>query len=687
MSATDIEATPANNRARASTTGRATSLLRCLAIVIVPAALLPWGKVQLLERGGFYNAARAVGAPTGGDDHSFSLLQQLSFLRADLLVAAIIIPLITLLLAKLLGRLRTPVIAVLAITMVWALYIEFQTQKQIGRFLSMHLLEDALRFSQTETGIAGGYVDQYAILKPAACTLFILVAAWWASGTVAVREQTVMRRRTRAIALAASAVLPVGVTLLAWGPWLDANNMQRGVLTLITRAFQEFENPELEAELAKVTPDQLVSRYRAYTGSPQPLATPEHFGVAAGCDVLLYVMETAPASLYESLNDADLPNIARLRQRAWTSKQHHTTFPYTSHAVWSLFTSWYPSSTIANYPDFAQDRDYPGLMQSLKAAGYTTATYSADEFTYLNDDTMFALAGVNKRLYTYNVALPDRLPSAPDKATAQLMVREQAAIDQLKADITAWTQNGQRYATAFLPQIGHGPWRNMDGKSNTKFVRGQSVLRFQDQYIGQIIDHLASLGRLDNTIILVTGDHGVRARREASEFQPGMIADMSFRVPLVLYCPPAVAQQQEIAWQTSHIDVAPSILDLIGVRDKRRASEQGSPMWDPRLRDRTLYFFAANYLGCDGYRTADGQCFMWNRVEDLTYGSNSLHFDADALLRTDVDGKRVRENIAVMDAVRKAWLVHAPVRSDGSLPAAKVPTHCDRGSVADAYRQ
>src|SRR5688572_18966070 len=138
MSATDTEATPNTEQFMESASRRPTSLLRCLVIIIVPAALLPWGKVQFLDRGGFYNAARAMGTHTGVDDHPFSLLQQLSFLRADLLVAAIIMPLITLLLAKLLGRLRTPVIAVLAITMVWALYIEFQTQKQIGRFLSMH---------------------------------------------------------------------------------------------------------------------------------------------------------------------------------------------------------------------------------------------------------------------------------------------------------------------------------------------------------------------------------------------------------------------------------------------------------------------------------------------------------------------------------------------------------------------
>jgi arylsulfatase A-like enzyme len=686
MSVTETEVRLAPDKHCATAPYRPVSILRCLAIIIVPAVLLPWGKLQLLERGGFYHVARAVTGNAAVGDPSFTMLEKLTFFRADLLAAVIIMPLLTLLLAKLLGKLRTPIIALVALAMVWALYIEFQAQKQIGRFLSMHLLEDALRFTQTETGIAGGYVDRFAMLKPAACSLFILLAAWWASGSVRVREQTVARRRTRAMTLAAAIALPIIVTLTAWGPWLESNNMQRGVLTHIARAFQEFENPQLEAELANLSADQLISRYQSYTGSPRPMDNPAHFGVAAGCDVLLFVMETAPATLYDSLTDADLPNIARLRQRAWTSKQHHTTFPYTSHAVWSLLTSWYPSSAIGNYPDYARDRKYPGLMQSLKSAGYATTMYSADEFTFFNDDSMYALAGVDKRLYTYNAALPAKLPAAPDKGTAQLMACEQAAIDQLKADMTQWTRNNQRFASVFVPQIGHGPWRNMDGKSNTKFARGQSVIRFQDGYIGQIIDHLESLGRLDKTIIVVTGDHGVRARREATEFQPGMIGEMSFRVPLVLYCPPALSKVEQIPWQTSHIDVAPSILDLIGIRDNLRASEQGSPMWDERLRDRTLYFFAANYLGCDGYRVADGQCFMWNRIEGLTYQSNDLAFDAGRIIRDDAKHRSVMENIAVMDAVRKVWLVHAPMREGGPLLAPKTPRQCKTDEVANAQR-
>ena len=55
---------------------------------------------------------------------------------------------------------------------------------------------------------------------------------------------------------------------------------------------------------------------------------------------------------------------------------------------------------------------------------------------------------------------------------------------------------------------------------------------------------------------------------------------------------------------TSHIDIAPSVLDLLGIEDDR-GLELGSPMWEPALADRTTFFFARSYLGADGYQRSN----------------------------------------------------------------------------------
>ena len=75
---------------------------------------------------------------------------------------------------------------------------------------------------------------------------------------------------------------------------------------------------------------------------------------------------------------------------------------------------------------------------------------------------------------------------------------------------------------------------------------------------------------------------------------------------------------------TSHIDLTPSILDLIGVTEGRDF-ELGSPMWDERIGRRATFFWANEYLGADGFHQ-DGQYYMWRSMSDTFYHSSVFEF-------------------------------------------------------------
>ena len=57
-----------------------------------------------------------------------------------------------------------------------------------------------------------------------------------------------------------------------------------------------------------------------------------------------------------------------------------------------------------------------------------------------------------------------------------------------------------------------------------------------------------------------------------------MIDAYSFHVPLLVYAPEALRSTSNIASLTSHIDIQPTVLDLLGL-EKGREFEQGSPIW------------------------------------------------------------------------------------------------------------
>ena len=106
---------------------------------------------------------------------------------------------------------------------------------------------------------------------------------------------------------------------------------------------------------------------------------------------------------------------------------------------------------------------------------------------------------------------------------------------------------------------------------------------------------------------------------------------------------------------TSHIDIAPSILDLLGI-ERDRKWEQGAPVWDERLFNRTTCFWATMLFGADGCVT-EGRFFMWNRIHDRVYSGNRLKFGEDDYVPPGSPRHReFAQRIQAMDQIRKAWL-------------------------------
>lgn len=152
----------------------------------------------------------------------------------------------------------------------------------------------------------------------------------------------------------------------------------------------------------------------------------------------------------------------------------------------------------------------------------------------------------------------------------------------------------------------------------------------------------------------MTADHGVRFAEEDSRFRPGTIDDYTFHLPLLLYAPPARRDTKFIEWATSHIDIQPSILDLLGV-DRGRQFEQGSPIWNEALARRTVFFWAGRALGADGFHRG-GEYFMWNRLRDTVYRNSIMRFSEANRVRDQATAHSVMEEIEKMDLLRRSWL-------------------------------
>jgi choline-sulfatase len=92
----------------------------------------------------------------------------------------------------------------------------------------------------------------------------------------------------------------------------------------------------------------------------------------------------------------------------------------------------------------------------------------------------------------------------------------------------------------------------------------EGEVAFADHCVGQVLEKLRQLGLYDETLIVITGDHG-EMLGEHGELNHGFfIYESALRVPLVVRVPRAPASSRQVDLPVSLIDIVPTIVSLAG---------------------------------------------------------------------------------------------------------------------------
>ena len=136
-----------------------------------------------------------------------------------------------------------------------------------------------------------------------------------------------------------------------------------------------------------------------------------------------------------------------------------------------------------------------------------------------------------------------------------------------------WTRNGEYYAGldadvnmtskgVLTQDYSYLPTRDQI-KNEINGISGKDPrhawLRWFDHAVGAVVDKLREKGKLDNTLIIITSDHGDFNKGKSTNYEGGI------KVPLMMYWKNGISTTGTYNELVQNIDFAPTFLDLAGV--------------------------------------------------------------------------------------------------------------------------
>lgn len=295
------------------------------------------------------------------------------------------------------------------------------------------------------------------------------------------------------------------------------------------------------------------------TASPRRPATPNH--------VLLVVIDSLRADVLRERGPEVAPWLHGLAERAVRYERAYALSSATARSVAGLLAGRYPSEMVRNGYFFT--RWYPENLfftEHLQARGH--ATLGAFAHAYF-----FPGTGIDQGFSDHRV-----LPGTFLNNTTADNVTSERLHDLARRMLSGPVVEGEKPFFAYVHFMDpHSPYLPHEGRphfgTQPKHYYLQEV-HYTDEWAGKLVTWALAQPWGRRTTVIVTADHG-ESFGEHGHLKHGYeVWEELVRVPLVVVAPGA--PPRSISEPRSHVDLAPTILDLMG-----------APL-DPPLRGTTL---------------------------------------------------------------------------------------------------
>ena len=289
----------------------------------------------------------------------------------------------------------------------------------------------------------------------------------------------------------------------------------------------------------------------------------------------------------DALDQEIMPATWAFAGRALRFTEHYSGGNGTRMGVFSMFyglygTYWFP---------MLAERRGPVLIDSLVQQGYQLSINTSAKFSYPEFDRTVFVDVSPEDLHQWNEGQSwERDREEVDGVLAFLDSRDRSRPFMV---FSFFESPHARYmfpeeSVVASPYLEDFNYATMSLERDIELIRNRylNACHHLDGQLARILDYLGGQGLLEETLVVVTGDHGEEFLEKGHWGHGSSFCQEQIRVPLVLWIPGHAAASVER--MTSHLDLCATILHAIGVANPEEDLSLGHDLLGPCVREHSV---------------------------------------------------------------------------------------------------
>jgi len=173
-------------------------------------------------------------------------------------------------------------------------------------------------------------------------------------------------------------------------------------------------------------------------------------------------------------------------------------------------------------------------------------------------------------------------------------------------------------------------------------------IRYTDDLIKEALEALDLAGILEDTVVILTADHGEQLGQHGHYGHPGLHEPNIF-VPIILWHPPSLPQGKVIEGYVQQSDIAPTVLDMIGAKPTGEMDGKSLlPIVQEKRNTREEIFVETNQQRAILSR-------QWKLIRDVWGNKGLYNFRSDPMEAINMIDKEVSKREELEDTLNE-WV-------------------------------